>query len=177
MPNQHRRQEEPTVARHIIAAFIVIDTLMERLGHRSDVRAHVPDSEILTIAVVAATYVGRHHERAAPHRHGCGYLSGRISVSRFNRRLHQLADGMVWIPANVREASPRATWLSSIASPRWRLFAAGRAPGAVGRRPVADPTGGASPNGRRSLDGARISSADRMACPCAFRCCPQGCTT
>jgi hypothetical protein len=76
----------------------VIDTLMEHLGHRSDVRAKVPDSEILTIAVVAAKYVGSHHERAVQIMHGCGYLSGRISVSRFNRRLHQLADWMVWIP-------------------------------------------------------------------------------
>jgi hypothetical protein len=82
----------------IITAFVVIDTLMERLGHRSDVRAQVPDSEILTIAVVAAKYVGNHHERAVQIMHGCGYLSGRISVSRFNRRLHQLADWMVWIP-------------------------------------------------------------------------------
>jgi transposase, IS4 family len=82
----------------IITAFVVIDTLMERLGHRSDVRAQVPDSEILTIAVVAATYVGSHHERAVQIMHGCGYLSGRISVSRFNRRLHQLADWMAWIP-------------------------------------------------------------------------------
>jgi len=39
----------------IITAFVVIDTLMERLGHRRDVRAQVPDSEMLTIAVVAAT--------------------------------------------------------------------------------------------------------------------------
>ena len=44
----------------IITAFVVIDTLMERLGHRSDVRAKVPDSEILTIAVVAAKYFGSH---------------------------------------------------------------------------------------------------------------------
>ena len=27
-----------------------------------------------------------------------GSLSGRISVARFNRRLHQLADWMAWIP-------------------------------------------------------------------------------
>ena len=81
----------------IITAFVVIDTLMERLGHRSDVRAKVPDSEILTIAVVAAKYVGNHHERAVQIMHGCGYLSGRISVSRFNRRLHQ-PDGTRRIP-------------------------------------------------------------------------------
>jgi len=82
----------------MMPAFVVIDTLMEHLGHRRDVRAQVPDSEILTLAVVAATYVGRHHERAAPMMRALGYLSGRISVARFHRRLHQLADGMTWIP-------------------------------------------------------------------------------
>ena len=39
----------------IIPAVVVIAPLMEHLGHRRDVRAQVPDSEILTIAVVAAT--------------------------------------------------------------------------------------------------------------------------
>jgi hypothetical protein len=175
LPNQHHRREEPTVAHHIIAAFVVIDTLMERLGQRSDVRAHVPDSAILTMAVVAATYVGRHHERAAPMMRELGSLSGRISVARFNRRLHQLADGMVWIPANVGGASPRATGSSLIVSPR--RCAAGCAPGAVGRLPVADPTGAARPNGRRALDGGCIWSAARMAYPCAFRCHLRGCTT
>ena len=48
----------------IIPAVVVIAPLMEHLGHRRDVRAHVPDSEILTIAVVAAKYFGSHHERA-----------------------------------------------------------------------------------------------------------------
>ena len=56
----------------MIPAVVVIDTLMERLGHRSDVRAQVPDSAMLTIAVVAATYVGSHHERAVQIMHGCG---------------------------------------------------------------------------------------------------------
>jgi hypothetical protein len=32
----HRSQEEPTVARHIIAAFVVMDTLMEQLGQRRE---------------------------------------------------------------------------------------------------------------------------------------------
>ena len=94
----------------IITAFVVIDTLMERLGHRSDVRAQVPDSEILTIAVVAATYVGNHHERAVPMMRALGYLSGRISVSRFNRRLHQLADWMVWIPDVLGERIIKHIW-------------------------------------------------------------------
>lgn len=33
---------------------VVIDALMERRGHRGDVRARVPDSEIVTIVVIVA---------------------------------------------------------------------------------------------------------------------------
>jgi hypothetical protein len=79
----------------IITVFVIIDTLMERLDHASDVRAQVPDAEILTIAVVAAKYFQNHHERAVCIMRECRYLSGTISVSRFNRRLHALAD---WLP-------------------------------------------------------------------------------
>ncbi len=82
----------------IITVFVIIDTLMERLEHHSDVRAKVPDAEILTIAVVAAKYFHNHHERAVCIMRECRYLSGTISVSRFNRRLHALAD---WFPLIV----------------------------------------------------------------------------
>lgn len=87
----------------IITAFVVIDTLMERLEHRSDVRAHVPDSEIITIAVVSAKYFASNHERAVQVMRACGYLSGSISVSRFNRRLHGLTDWMAFIPTTLGE--------------------------------------------------------------------------
>ena len=75
----------------IITAFVVIDTLMERLGHRSDVRAQVPDSEILTIAVVAAKYFGNHHRYQ------------RISQKRRSRdRLHIwcISDRRLQLPCN-----------------------------------------------------------------------------
>ena len=87
----------------IITAFVVIDTLMERLEHRSDVRSQVPDSEIITIAVVSAKYFGSNHERTVQVMRGCGYVSGRISVSRFNRRLHALAEWMAFIPTTLGE--------------------------------------------------------------------------
>jgi len=87
----------------IITAFVVIDTLMERLEHHNDVRAQVPDAEVVTIAVVAAKYFANHHERAVQVMQGCGYLSGSISVSRFNRRLHALADWLAFIPASLGE--------------------------------------------------------------------------
>lgn len=79
----------------IIAVFVIIDTVLERLNHHSDVRAQVPDAEIVTVAVVAAKYFQNHHERAVCVMRACHYLSAPLSVSRFNRRLHALAD---WLP-------------------------------------------------------------------------------
>ena len=83
----------------IITAFVVIDTLLERMEHRSDVRANVPDCEIITSAVVSAKCFSSNHERAVQVMRGCGYLSGSISVSRFNRHLHALSDWMAFIPS------------------------------------------------------------------------------
>jgi hypothetical protein len=90
-------------AEWIITAFVLIDTLMERLGHQSDVRAQVPDSEVILIAVVAAKYFQNHHERAVCILRETRYLSGRIAVCRFNRRLHKLADWLAFIATTLGE--------------------------------------------------------------------------
>jgi hypothetical protein len=90
-------------AEWIIAAFVLIDTLMERVGHQSDVRAQVPDSEVILIAVVAAKYFQNHHERAVCILREPRYLSGRIAVCRFNRRLHKLADWLTFIATTLGE--------------------------------------------------------------------------
>jgi hypothetical protein len=87
----------------IVAAFVIIDTVLERLEHRSHVLAQVPDAEILTVAVVAARFFQNHHERAVCVLCASGYLSGTISVSRFNRRLHALADWLAFIAATLGE--------------------------------------------------------------------------
>src|SRR5215211_1504626 len=91
----------------IITAFVLIDTLMERLDHHSDVRAQVPDSEVILIAVVAAKYFQNHHERAVCILRETHYLSGRIDLTRFNRRLHQLADWLAFIATTLGEIGLR----------------------------------------------------------------------
>ncbi|MCX6016217.1 MAG: hypothetical protein NT020_11630 [Chloroflexales bacterium] len=40
----------------IITTFVLIDTAMTNLDHQTDVRAKVPDSEVVTVALVAAKY-------------------------------------------------------------------------------------------------------------------------
>lgn len=81
----------------IVAIFTVIDDVMTTLGHRTHPLAGASDSEVLTVATVAACQFQNHHERAVCVLRGMGYLSGRLSVSRFNRRLHALAHWFTWL--------------------------------------------------------------------------------
>jgi len=74
----------------IVTAYVVLDKTMAALGHCDDVRAKAGDAEVLTVAVVAAKYFQSHLARALPVLHLGHYLSGALSVSRFNRRLHAL---------------------------------------------------------------------------------------
>jgi hypothetical protein len=75
----------------IVTTFVVFDKTMQALGHQDDVRAKASDAEVLTVAVVAAQYCQHHLERALPVMQLGRYLSGPLSVSRFNRRRHRLA--------------------------------------------------------------------------------------
>ncbi len=76
----------------IVTAYVVLDETMAALGHRDHVLARASDAEVLTVAVVAAKYFQNHLERALQVMHLGRYLSGPLSVSRFNRRLHRLAE-------------------------------------------------------------------------------------
>ncbi len=90
-------------AKWIITAFVLIDMLLERLNHRSHKLAQVPDSEVLTVAVVAAKYFQNHHERALCVLRETHYLSGRLELTRFNRRLHALSDWLAFIATTLGE--------------------------------------------------------------------------
>lgn len=81
----------------IITVFHIIDDMMQTVGHQSHVLAQVPDSEVLTVAVVSAKFFQNHHERALGVLQATGYLSGQLSTSRFNRQLHALADWLPWL--------------------------------------------------------------------------------
>lgn len=75
----------------IVTVYVVLDDLLRAMGHRTDCRARTSDSEILTVGVIAACRFQNHHERALCVLRALGYLSGPLSISRFNRRFHALA--------------------------------------------------------------------------------------
>jgi hypothetical protein len=82
----------------MITTFFLIDTTMMHLDHQTDVRAGVPDSEIVTVSLVAVKYFANNHRIALDVMRQLQYLSGTISHSRLNRRLHTLRDWMDYLP-------------------------------------------------------------------------------
>ncbi len=94
----------------IVTTFVVLDKMMAALGHRDQVLAQASDAAVLTVAVVAAKSFQHHRERALQMMRLGGSLSGALSVSRFNRRLHRLR-----------------AWLLLALETRGAIFAAGEA--------------------------------------------------
>lgn len=87
---------------YIVTAYSVIDDVLRAYGYEDDVRATVSAAEILVVAVLAAKYFQNHHERALSILIRLGDVR-RISVSRFNRRLHALKDWLYGIVALLGE--------------------------------------------------------------------------
>lgn len=90
--------------RYIVTSYVVVDDLLKACGYRDDVRCHRTAAEIITVAIVAAQYFQNHHERALSILIRLGYL-GKLSLSRFNRRLHQLRDWLVVLGELLGEAA------------------------------------------------------------------------
>ena len=79
----------------VVTAYVVIADVLAAAGHRAHPLAGVTDAEVLTVAVVAVACFQNHQAVALAVMHR-GYLSGRLSASRFNRRLHALGP---WLEA------------------------------------------------------------------------------
>jgi hypothetical protein len=75
-----------------LAIYCFIDDLLKSLDHKQDVRARISDSEVITIALVAMLYFGGNFERARRVLAELGLVRRMLSRSRFNRRVHQVAD-------------------------------------------------------------------------------------
>ena len=74
---------------YIVTGFVIIDDVLMLTGYQDDSRCEISASEIIIVAVVAAKYFQNHHERALVLMQRLGYVP-KLSVSRFNRRLHGL---------------------------------------------------------------------------------------
>lgn len=87
---------------YIVTAYSVIADILKAHGYQDDPRATVSAAEIMLVAVVAAKYFHNHHERALCILVQLGDIP-RLSVSRFNRRLHALRDWLYGIVSLLGE--------------------------------------------------------------------------
>src|SRR5258708_4179642 len=87
---------------YIVTTYVVMDEILKAYGFKDDCRASGTAAEILTVGVVAAKYFQNHHERALSVMSRLGYVHG-LSLSRFNRRLHQLREWLYGIMNLVAE--------------------------------------------------------------------------
>ena len=142
-------------AEWMMTAFVIVDELLSRAGHHGHPLAQATDAEVLTVAIASAKYFQSHHERAVVLMQQTGYLSGPLSVSRFNRLLHQLGDYLELALATLGEVAAHgaAFIIESLPVPT-PASASGRVGAA--RRPAVITAATARPRARSSSAGACI---------------------
>jgi len=76
----------------IVAVFCLCDDMLKALHHYQDKQCQMSDAEVMTTALVAALHFRGNFELARRLLQEQGYIPVMLSRSRFNRRLHRLAD-------------------------------------------------------------------------------------
>ena len=76
----------------LVAVFCLCDDLLKALHHFEDLQSQISDAEVMTTAIVAALYFGGNIGKAPTHMHEYEYVHKMLGKSRFNRRLHRIAD-------------------------------------------------------------------------------------
>jgi len=75
-----------------VAIYSFVDDLLKTFNCQADSRQRVTDSQVITVALVAALHFGGNFEKANLVLHELGWFSKRLSRSRFSRRLRRLTD-------------------------------------------------------------------------------------
>lgn len=76
----------------IITIYCVCDDFLVAYGYRDDPQTQMTTAEVMTVALVAATFFVGNQERSRLFLKEHGYIPKMLSKSRFNRRLHALPD-------------------------------------------------------------------------------------
>jgi hypothetical protein len=76
----------------IVAVFYLSNDTLKALHHYEDPQSEMSDAEVMTTAIVAALNFRGNFELSRKYLKEVGYIPNMLSKSRFNRRLHRLAD-------------------------------------------------------------------------------------
>lgn len=78
----------------IVPIYCWVDDVLKGIGHLEDCRRQLSDAEVMTTALVAARFFGGNQAQSQDYLHEQGLIPQPLSRSRFNRRLHAVADLM-----------------------------------------------------------------------------------
>jgi hypothetical protein len=78
----------------IIALYCLVDDVLKAIGHRDDSRRSLTDAEVITTALVAARFFGGNQAQSQNYLREQGLIPRQLSPSRFNRRIHAVAELM-----------------------------------------------------------------------------------
>jgi hypothetical protein len=76
----------------IVAVYCLCDDLLKALYHYEDRQCQMSDAEVMTTAIIAMLYFRGNYEVARRFLRDHGYIPHALSKSRFNRRLHRIAE-------------------------------------------------------------------------------------
>jgi len=76
----------------IVVVFCLCDDLLKAMQHYEDSQRQMTDAEIMTTAIVAMLYFKGNFRLASQYMYEHRYIPKMLSRSRFNRRLHEVAD-------------------------------------------------------------------------------------
>ena len=76
----------------IIVIFCLCADMLKSLHHYEDPQCQMSDAEVMTTAIVAMLYFKGNFSMASRFLYSEGYIPDMLGKSRFNRRLHRLAD-------------------------------------------------------------------------------------
>jgi hypothetical protein len=79
----------------IITSYYLCDEFLKAIGHHDDQQVRLSTAEVMSVALVAATFFGGNVEASRSFLDEYGYIQKAISKSRFNRRLHAI-DSSLW---------------------------------------------------------------------------------
>lgn len=76
----------------IIVVFCLCDDMLKSLHHYEDAQCQMSDAEVMTTAIIAMLYFKGNFSLASGYLYEQNYIPKMLGKSRFNRRLHRIAD-------------------------------------------------------------------------------------
>jgi hypothetical protein len=76
----------------IVAIYCLCDDILKGLQHYEDKQRQMSDAEVMTTSIVSAVFFSGNMEKSRVFLQEHGYIPKMLEKSRFNRRVHKIAE-------------------------------------------------------------------------------------